>query len=255
MSRTIAFANHKGGAGKTTSTVNLAAALKDYRVLLVDLDGQRSATRHLGVREPDPLNSSFGLLCGGGGVMDLVKVTPTLSLIPGDDRLNGADIVLAKMNPTERTTLLRRNLESYQGQFDFILLDCPPALGLVTVNALMAADSFLIPTMPEYLGLEGVVSIMELAADIQKVRDGYPHNLGILFNRTDDRVKVTGEIIAKVREEYGDLVFKSEIRYSVKLQEAPSHGQSIYDYSPRSPGRHAFDRLTKEFLARMALNK
>lgn len=264
--RVIAAVNHKGGVGKTTLTVNLGACLaQDFRVLVVDLDPQRSASFHLGLSREDiarnHLDSAFGLFAGGGGVLQVTELSPssrigrpTLNLIPGSERLMDLDIILSQENASTRTRLLQRNLYPYRAAYDFILLDCPPSLNLVTVNALMAADAYMVPVYPEYLALEGLLDIWALIQKVQATAGqvGKPAELGIIFTRTDERVKATGEIIGALRDAYKERVFTTQIGYSVKLQEAPSHGQSIMQYAPRSPARVTFDKLVKEFLFRIS---
>lgn len=251
MSHIIAATNQKGGVGKTTLAVNLAAALHEFRVLVVDLDPQRSASFHFGLRRDwldGGAKSVFDLFCGGGGIIEPYPITPTLAIIPGSRKLANADLVLG--SHPDRTRVLDRNIALYRPQYDFIILDCPPSLNLVTVNALMAADSFLIPVYPEYLALQGLVDLLDAAVKFQQARNGKPHNLGIVFTRVDERVKVTAEVIQTIRSRYQELVFRTEVDYSVKLQEAPSHGKTIYQYARSGKARKNFDSLAREFLFR-----
>jgi chromosome partitioning protein len=254
MAQIIAATNQKGGVGKTTLAVNLGAALHEFRVLLVDLDPQRSASFHVGLRREfldGGAKSVFDILCGGGGIVEPYPIAPPpqcFDIIPGDRRLGNADLILSKYE--DRTRILSRNLEPYRDSYDFIIMDCPPSLNLVTVNALMAADSFLIPVYPEYLALQGLVDLLDAASKFQGARAGKPHNLGIVFTRVDERVKVTAEVIDSIRGRYADKVFRTEIDYSVKLQEAPSHGKTIFQYARSSKARRNFESLAREFLFR-----
>lgn len=255
MSQILAATNQKGGVGKTTVAVNLAAALHEFNVLLVDLDPQRSASLHVGLRREylDQAVSVFDILCGGGGLVEPYPLSPTkgrFDIIPGSRKLSNADLVLGALPADERTRVLSRNLEPYKAAYDFIILDCPPALNLVTVNALMAADAFLIPVYPEYLALQGLVDLLDASSKFQAARAGKPHNLGIVFTRVDARVQVTSEVIGSIRERYGNQVFRTEIDYSVKLQEAPSHGKTIFQYARSGKARKNFESLAREFLFR-----
>jgi chromosome partitioning protein len=251
---TLSIINNKGGVGKTTSAVSLAASIaaKGQRVLLVDLDAQGSASLSLGLTRTDLHTGAAEVLLEGHMVKDAVRpsLVSGLDILPGSMKLASADLALSDIK--SRETILRTALSPILADYNFVILDCPPSLGLLTVNALTAADFFIIPLTPDYLALEGLVNLMEA---VEKIRAGIGKTaapLGILLTICDNRLNVTEEIGRMIRSHYGKLVFKTEIKSNVRLKEAPSFGKTIFDYDAVSAGAEGYRELTKEVLRRVS---
>lgn len=252
--KTVALVNNKGGVGKTTSAVSLAAgiAAEGHRVLLVDLDAQGSASLSLGLSRDALRPGTAEAILDGRPIREAIRPTEVegLDILPGSMALASADLILA--DAQGREGVLRAALKPIRsGPYVFIILDCPPSLGLLTVNALFAADVFLVPVTADYLALEGLVNLTEaverIRAGIGKVAD----LLGIVLTLVDRRLKVTEEIGAMIRRHYGAKAFKTVIPGNVRLKEAPSFGKTIFDYAPGSAGAVAYRSLTKEVLSRI----
>jgi chromosome partitioning protein len=248
----IACANQKGGVGKTTTVVNLAAylALENRRVLVVDLDPQGNATSGIGFDRNVAHSSIYPALTEGADVLDLVRPTAieNLALIPSDRDLAGAEVELVGLPDRERR--LRRALEPAAARFDYVFLDCPPAVGLVTVNALAAANSVLVPIQCEYYALEG---LSQLLATIDLVRNHLNQDLrlaGVVMTMFDARTTLSTDVVREVRGYLGDAVFETVIPRSVRLAEAPSHGRPVVRYSPESRGAQAYHDLAIEMTKR-----
>jgi chromosome partitioning protein len=248
----IACANQKGGVGKTTTVVNLATylALAGKRVLVVDLDPQGNATSGLGVDRSAAANSIYPALTGDGPVGELIGSTQVdgLWLIPSASDLAGAEVELVALPQRERR--LERALGGLRNDFDYLLLDCPPAVGLLTVNALTAADGVLVPIQCEYYALEG---LSQLLSTIELVRDHLNPRLrlaGVLLTMYDGRTTLSADVAAEVRSHLGRRVFETVVPRSVRLAEAPSYGRPIARYSPESRGAQAYQALAHEVLAR-----
>jgi chromosome partitioning protein len=252
--KTVALVNNKGGVGKTTSAVNLAAGIVagKRRVLLVDLDAQGSASLSLGLTRGDLTPGTAEVILDGLPIRDAIRPLSVkgLDILPGSMTLASADLALSVVRGRE--VVLKNSLTPILGDYDFAVLDCPPSLGLLTVNALTVADFFIVPLTPDYLALEGLVNFMDA---VEKIRSGIGKAaapLGILLTLADYRLNVTDEIGRMIRGYYGRLVFKTEIRGNVRLKEAPSFGKSIFDYDKGSAGAERYRQLTKEVLQRIS---
>ncbi len=250
----IALVNNKGGVGKTTSAVNLAAGLVaagKRRVLLADLDAQGSAGLSLGLSRADLSPGVAEVILDGHLIREAIRPSSVkgLDILPGSMTLASADLALSVVKGRE--VVLKAALTPILGDYDFTVLDCPPSLGLLTVNALTAADFFLVPVTPDYLSLEGLVNLMDAVERIKAGIGRAADLLGILLTLADYRLNVTEEIGRMIRGYYGRLVFKTEIRGNVRLKEAPSFGKTIFDYDNGSAGAEAYRELTKEVIQRI----
>jgi chromosome partitioning protein len=250
-----AIANQKGGVGKTTTSINLAACLAEAgrRTLVIDLDPQSNTTTGLGVDAHRVGGSIYEMLVNDGiSVGDVVKsnLHPNLSLLPAKVDLYAADIELVYLD--QREYRLQRALEVVKPQYDFILIDCPPSLGLLTVNALTAADGVILPLQCEYFALEGM---QQLLNTIRLVRDRLNpriHLFGVVLTMYDPRTKLGAEVVREISEHFPRERFQTVIPRNVRLAEAPSFGQTILEHDPRSPGALAYKDLAEEVIARAA---
>ncbi len=251
MSRVIAIANQKGGVGKTTTAINLGASLAvaECRTLVIDMDPQGNASSGLGISvNPDQL-TIYDVLIGGKEAKDAVIEAvqfPFLDLMPSTRDLIGADIEL--VGALSRETVLRRALESVRGEYDYILLDCPPSLGLLTLNTLTAADSVLIPIQCEFYALEGLSQLLNTVRLVQRALNPGLEIEGVLLTMFDRRLNLSRQVAAEAREYFEDRVYRTAIPRNVRLAEAPSFGQPILQYDVLSQGAQSYLALAKELL-------
>jgi chromosome partitioning protein len=254
MSRVVAIANQKGGVGKTTTAINLGAALAafDRKIALVDFDPQANATSGLGVSRQRNGANAYDVLLGADPREALQETAfPNLWLLPSGRDLVGAEIELVDQNARERK--LRDALEKVRNDFDFIFVDCPPSLSLLTVNALSAADSVLVPLQTEYFALEGVTELLE---SVDRVRTAFNPALeieGILLTMYDDRTNLARQVLEDIRAHFGDLVYETVIPRNVRLGEAPSFGKPVLAHDIKSKGAEAYLSLGKEVLKRRGI--
>ena len=251
MAKIMAIVTQKGGVGKTTSAVNIAAAMGELgkKCLLVDIDPQGNATSGVGVDKRTVAKSTYDLLMGETDGTTAVVKTPfeNLWIIPASLALAGAEIEMVDVPHREKR--LKAALAPCREQFDFILIDCPPALGLLTLNALVAADTFLIPAQPEYYALEG---LSQLIATVRQVKRLYNPTLeleGVLFTMYDGRTNLTQQVVAEVKKFFPRRVYATVIHRTVRLAEAPSYGRPINYYDKGGKGCKAYMELAKEILA------
>jgi chromosome partitioning protein len=251
MARTIVFVNQKGGVGKTTSAINLGAylALAGKRTLLVDFDPQANLTSSFG-RKPGADKDIYDVISGNATLKEILQPTAIewLDLAASSIDLSGATVEL--VDKQDRNEYLKRALASVQREYDFILIDCPPSLGILTLNGLVAADEVLVPLQCEYFALEGLSLILQTVSLVQKSMNTSLKVCGILFTMYDSRTKLAQDVVQQVSEYFKDKVFRTIVPRNVRLSEAPSHGQPICLYDPTCIGAKSYEALAKELIER-----
>ncbi|MGX1024182.1 ParA family protein [Psychroflexus sp. MBR-150] len=250
MGKIIAIANQKGGVGKTTTAVNLAAALGvlEKKVLLIDADPQANATSGLGINVDEVENSSYQLLEHTQEAKNLVVSTdsPNLDLIPAHIDLVAIEIELVDQDNREQ--MLKMAIDDLRSLYDYIIIDCAPSLGLLTLNALTASDSVLIPIQCEYFALEGLGKLLNTIKSVQKLHNPNLDIEGLLLTMYDARLRLSNQVIDEVKKHFADMVFDTIIQRNVRLSEAPSYGESIIKYDAASRGANNYLSLAEELL-------
>jgi len=250
MGKIISVSNQKGGVGKTTTALSLSAALGvlEKKVLLIDMDPQSNATSGLGIDSNEATLSSYDLIIGNAKASNIVIQTssPNLDLIPAKIDLVGLEIEI--VNESSREYLLKNALEKIKEKYDFIIIDCPPSLGLITLNALTCSNSVIIPIQCEYFALEGLGKLLNTIKGVQKVHNPNLSLEGILLTMFDSRLRLSNQVKQDVKKHFGNIVFNTIIPRNVSLGEAPSHGESILMYNATSKGSKSYLKFAQEIV-------
>ena len=252
MAKIIAFANQKGGVGKTTTCVNLATYLAAYgkKVLLIDLDSQGNATTGVGVEKSKKMMTFYDIVTGEAEITEVIQPTNIVNLfiIPSNVDLAGAEVDLVQIENREK--VLANQLEKVKNKYDYIMMDCPPSLGLITVNALTATDSVIIPIQCEFYALEGLSQLMNTVKLIKQYYNPDIEIEGVILTMKDSRSNLVNQVAKEIKGFFGKKVYETVIPRNVRLAEAPSHGLPIYLYDNKSTGGIAYHELAREFLRR-----
>lgn len=250
----ISFTNQKGGVGKTTTTLSMASAIskKGKKVLVIDLDPQSNLTSGLGYDRTTEYLSTYDVLIQDYEISQVFRpteVNDNLFIVPSKIDLAGAEIEL--VSKISREKILKEKIDKVKSEYDFVLIDCPPSLGLLTLNALVASDAVVIPVQCEYFALEGISQLMNTINLVKKSLNPSLDILGVVMTMFDARTKLSSDVVAEVQKYFGENVFETVIPRNVRLSESPSFGKPIDQYDPNSPGAKAYERLGEEFLARV----
>ncbi|MCK7591785.1 AAA family ATPase [Subsaxibacter sp. CAU 1640] len=254
MGKIIAIANQKGGVGKTTTSVNLAASLGvlEKKVLLIDADPQANASSGLGIDVENVELGSYQLIEHSASAEECIQKTnaPNVDIIPAHIDLVAIEIEL--VDKEEREYMLKKAMEHLKSSYDFILIDCAPSLGLLTLNALTAADSVIIPIQCEYFALEGLGKLLNTVKSVQRIHNSNLDIEGMLLTMYDSRLRLSNQVVEEVQKHFSDMVFETIIQRNVRLSEAPSYGESIINYDVSSKGASNYLNLAKEIIKKQA---
>lgn len=252
MGKIISFSNQKGGVGKTTTCVNLSAcvASKGYKVLLVDLDPQGNATSSVGVEKTEELKGIYNVIVGETNIVEVVAKTKfdNLDIIPADLNLAGAEVELVQMNSREH--ILKNSLDIVRNSYDYIFIDCPPSLGLLTINALTASDSIIIPILCEFLSLEGLSQLMNTVWLVKQHLNSKLEIEGVVLTMKSARGNSVNQVSQEIKKFFSKKVYETAIPRNVRVAEAPSYGEPIIYYDSKCKGSQAYKDLAEEFLKR-----
>lgn len=250
LAKTVAIVNQKGGVGKTTTAVNLTAALgaKGYKTLLIDIDPQGNSTSGFGINKRELAKSSYNVLIGGCPAKEAIIKTKfdNVSVMPSSMDLAGAELELVDID--KRESKLKTAIAPIKDEFDFILLDCPPSLGLITLNGLCAADSLMVPIQCEFFALEGLAQLISTVRTVKRLYNPYIEIEGVLLTMYDGRLNLTQQVVDEVKKCFPKKVYSTFIPRNVRLSEAPSYGQPVMYYDRSSKGSSAYSALADEFL-------
>ena len=257
MGKIIAIANQKGGVGKTTTAINLSACIAERgkKVLLVDIDPQGNATSGVGIIKQELEKTVYDMFIGECRLSECLtsSIVDNLNVLPSNVNLSGAEIDLIGVD--EREFILKNALEGVKDLYDYIIIDCPPSLGLITLNAFTASDSVLIPVQCEYFALEGLGQLMNTINLVKKHLNKEIYIEGAVLTMYDLRTNLANQVVREVKKYFENKVYKTVIPRNVKLSEAPSYGMPIITYDPKSKGAKAYDKLAKEFIKRTSEEK
>jgi len=256
MAKIVSIINQKGGVGKTTTAVNLTAAVGALgkKALLVDIDPQGNSTSGFGINKRNITSSTYDILINGVSAKESVIETKfkNVSILPSDMNLAGAEVEMIALD--NRESLLKKALNEVYEDYDFIFLDCPPSLGIITINALCASDTFLVPMQCEYYSLEGLAQLIATVRQVKRLYNPHIEMEGVLFTMYDSRLNLTQQVAAEVKKAFPKKVYSTAIPKNVRLSEAPSYGEPAMYYDRSSKGAKAYNDFAKEFIKKSVKN-